>query len=142
MLCTKASTELSTNVLFPIISVSSSSISSVPSKSAMIVQLSGFEPICGWLGANAVLVDLVGDVVLAGEAGLVGVVCFEGKVVIVGEAGSVGLVGVVGLKNPSYHTPGVLGCFPVPRKGRALCSGSVGQPPMPLTSHQIEWLQH
>ena len=71
----------------------------------MIVQLSGFEPICGWLGANAVLVDLVGDVVLAGEAGLVGVVCFEGKVVIVGKAGSVGLVGVVGLKKTPLITP-------------------------------------
>ena len=93
MLCTKASTEFSTNVLFPIISVSPSSIASVDSASVMIWQLSGLPLSVGWFGYKGVLVDLVGDAALAGSAGLVDMVCFEDIVDLVC---GVGLVGVVG----------------------------------------------
>ena len=100
MLCTKARTELSTNVLFPTINAIPSSISSVGSESDVIGQFSGLPLSAGWFGDNVVLVDLAGDVALSGSAGLVDMVCFEGNVDLVCEVGLVCLVGVVGLKKP------------------------------------------
>ena len=102
MLCTNVRTEFRTRALFPIIRVSSSSITSVSSESVMDGQVSSLALGFGWFGDDAGLVDLA--VTLAGSAGLVGVVCFAGNVDLVGKVFLVCLVGVVGMRKPlSIH---------------------------------------